>query len=325
MNISDLLGFLRTLGASAKRKAAIPTTVAQLEAALADITRERAASRAILSGIADRRQSALIDGDDAAIDALEREERAAHLALERLDAIEERVFAELAARRSADRLAQGESLAVSWRKALEAYSQAARELIPLAMAARDAHENLINGGFREAESAERLPSLSHETVLVSSEIVARYEASSFNFIDVFLAQLREAKGRKREPEAWPAPQFAPLGGQIGGIPPEALKEIEARNASEPKLPKSSAPSAPKPAPAPPPAPAPRPVYATAGELPRGADGMVTIEILRGRQVKTAAGEVLRPGRHRLPPELAFAALRGGSADLADDVGEVTHV
>jgi hypothetical protein len=313
MTLSDLLTFIRTLGAP-KKRGAPPSSSAALEAALADARREREAARTELSDMGSLRNAALLEADDARINELEARERAANLALERLDLVEERLIAELSSRRDADRLAQGEALAGELVEAIQNFMVPARALLPLAAAVQAAHDRLIAAGFREAEAAERLPVMGH-AVVIAPDLLARYEASSLGFLDTFLASLRAAGGKKPAPLVYPEPLFQTRGA-LGGIPPEVAKAIE-HAAVQPKA-QTSVQRTPKTDPIPAPAPAPRPLYGSAAELPRGEDGLVAVEVFRGRRVETVAGEVLRAGMHRISPEAAFAALRTGSADLFDE-------
>lgn len=92
MNLKSLL-----LGGTPKK----PVTIADIEAAIVEAETARAAQAELLQTLALRRDMLLIDGDDKALDAIEREQSAAARELDRLDAALPRLRDRLAALQAA--------------------------------------------------------------------------------------------------------------------------------------------------------------------------------------------------------------------------------
>ena len=122
--LGDLLGNLKAGAKPAKR------TIAQVEAALARLTREREAARtAVVKAMKQRDEALLIDDSDKRIRELDAVADRHRLKLERLERLEPILISELQSLRTEARRARWNELGAKYETASRNYAAALREAI----------------------------------------------------------------------------------------------------------------------------------------------------------------------------------------------------
>ncbi len=306
MNAVELLSLARQILSGKKGK--VETTVATLEAAISELHREREAALAARSSIEGRRRAALLNGEtDEAISAIEAKEVIADRQLERLEAAEPLLLKKLAEMRSAARRAEFERLcpelknaAVEYLTAARAAERAGREMI--------AKRQSIGANFVEISLLAELPVLPSGAFVIHEPLLAHWELAVEQFFD----RLPEID---RPGRAWDGANQPKRDFDYTNVP--------VRPAAPPAPPKAAS----KPPTAP--AMADDPTFQTIAighraerqipteaTLVAGADGLVAVDFLRSY---TGDSATVPPGRHRVTPGVAMAAMRAGAADIAPGV------
>ncbi len=271
-------------------------TAAALEQALAELVKQRHSMLITRDAIASRRRAALLDGaSDEVIFAIELQDRTVDLEMERLEAAEEQLMGRLQAARSEARRAH-------WERRKAEYSRAVAEYVAAARTALAAGNELlrlrgnIGGEFGEMKLAVAVPVMGGGAFVLAPEILTNFEAESERFVGTQLEceVINDIEGNRSqhvpsiESPIVPKP---PLGAAVvvekhdepqsaEKVPQRAKPQIDVKNDIKIKI---------------------------------GADGLAEVDFFRRFEPDGEA--LIEPGRHRVTPGVALAALRAGAADL----------